>query len=90
MQVFYRAVRGARRAAVTTYEATRVVFCCAAMERQWGRLIGFGVRGCARSTSRDVNLFGDRAQVGGRTILEVTAIAFCPWCGETVEPCRVK
>ncbi len=74
-----------RRSAVTTYEATRVVFCCAAMERQWVRLIGFGVRGCARSTSKDVNLFTDRVQTNGKTVLEVEAIAFGPWCGEAVE-----
>jgi hypothetical protein len=81
MRVFYR-VRCARR--VATYEVTRVVFCCGEMERHWGRLIGFGVRGCKTSTSADVNLFTDRAQVGGKTILETTAIAACPWCGETV------
>ncbi len=86
MRVYYRAVRSA----VTTYEATRVAFCCAAMKRFWGRLVGFGVRGCARSTSADVNLFADRAQAGGKSVLEVTAIACCPWCGEAIEPCRVK
>ena len=83
MRVFYR-VRCARRVAVTTYEATRVVFCCEAMERQWGRLIGFGARGYKASTSRDVNLFSERTQTGGKSVLEVTAIAACPWCGEVV------
>lgn len=90
MRVFYRAVRCARRVAVTTYEATRVVFCCDGMRRQWGRLIGFGVRGCARSTSRDVNLFTAIPQANGKTALELTPILYCPWCGEVVEPFRVK
>ena len=83
MRVFYR-VRCARRSAVTTYEATRVVFCCTEMERQWGRLVGFGVRGCKASTSADVNLFADRAQVGGKTVLEATPVVFCPWCRQRV------
>ena len=34
MKVFYR-VRCARRSALTVYEATRIAFCCAEMERQW-------------------------------------------------------
>ena len=89
MKVFYR-VRCARRAAVTTYEASRVVFCCADMRRQWDRLIGFGVRGCARSTSRDVSLFTAITQTNGKTVLEVTPIIFCPWCGAAVEACIAK
>ena len=52
-----------------------------------GRLIVFGVRGYKRSTSRDVNLFSDRAQAGGKTILEVTAVAACPFCGEAIQCC---
>ncbi len=89
MKVFYRVPRR-QRAALTVYEAARVVFCCAAMERQWGQLIGFGVRGGERSTSCDVNMFSDRAQANGKSVLELTAIESCPWCGQTVETCRVK
>ena len=90
MRVFYRAVRCARRAAITTCEVTRVVFCCGDMERWGGKLVGFGVRGYARSTSDSVNLFSDRAQANGKTVLEVTPIAACPWCGEAVETCLEK
>ena len=59
------------------------------MQRQWDRLIGFGVRGYKRSTSADVNLFSDLAQASGKTILEVVAITACPWCGEAVATCQV-
>ena len=47
MQVFYRAVRRA----LVVYEQTRVVFCCAAMQRHWGHLVGFGAKEC-QSTNR--------------------------------------
>jgi hypothetical protein len=90
MRVFYRSVRSARAPFITTFEATRVEFCCAEMERQWDRFVGFGIRGCLRSTSADVNLFTDRTQANGKMVLEVTAIAACPFCGEAVEPCREK
>jgi len=39
-----------------------------------GELIGFGVRDCAASTSRDVNLYRDRPQANGQTILEVVPV----------------
>ena len=90
MRVFYRVPRCARRSAVTVYEATRVVFCCEEMKRHWGRLVGFGVRGCPHSTSRDVNLQMVRPQANGGHVVEVTPVAHCPWCGETVEICREK
>ena len=61
-----------RRAAVTTYEAIRVMFCCDEMKRQWGRLIGFGVEELRGVDQRYVNLFTDLAQANGNTVLEVT------------------
>ena len=90
MRVFYSVPKCASRSAVIVYEAVRVIFCCAEMKRYWGRLIGFGVCGYARSTSRDVNLFTAIPQAGGKTVLEVTPIACCPWCGKAIEPCRMK
>jgi hypothetical protein len=60
------------------------------MCRWWGLLIGFGARGRATSTDRDVNLFLDRPQVNGRSVVELVAIGFCRFCGQPVETCRVK
>ena len=90
MRVFYRVPKCACRSVVTVYEVTRVVFCCEEMKQQWGRLIGFGVKDCLRSTSRDVSLFTAIPQVNGNFLLEVTPVACCPWCGEAVETCREK
>ena len=86
MRVFYRCVRRA----LSVYEETSVAFCCPSMALQWGRLLGFGVRGSPASTSREVNLFVDRQQANKRTILEVFPIQYCPFCGEAVETVRVK
>jgi hypothetical protein len=86
MRVFYRTLRRS----VTVYQETRAVFCCAAMARQWGRLIGFGARGIEACTSREVSLFLDRPQANGRTVLEIVPIRCCPFCGETIETMRVK
>jgi hypothetical protein len=86
VQVFYRACHSS----IVVYEQIGVSFCCREMERQWDRLIGFGAKDCPRSTSRDVNLFTLRPQANGKPVLEVTPFAFCPWCGEAAEPCRVK
>lgn len=88
MRVVYRA--RAPRGAATVYESKDVRFCCERMRRWWGVLIGFGVRGCPASTSREVNLFHSRSQVGSAAALEVVAIDHCPFCGESVETCRVK
>jgi hypothetical protein len=85
MQVFYRVVRRA----LIVYEQTRVVFCCEAMREQWGRVIGFGAKGCSRSTSRDVNSYHCHPQKKG-FIVELVPIQFCPFCGQVVETCRVK
>jgi hypothetical protein len=35
------------------------------MALQWGRLLGFGARDITACTSREVNLFIDRAQANG-------------------------
>lgn len=86
MRVFYRALRRS----VLVYQQTRVSFCCAEMEHQWGRLLGFGARGIAACTSRDVSLFIDRQQANGRTILEVVPIQHCPFCGEAIVTVREK
>lgn len=67
-----------------------VRFCCAGRCRVRSELIGFGVRGHAASTSREVNTFTDKAQAGGGTVCVLTEIQHCPFCGEPVETVRVK
>ena len=86
MRVFYRTVRRA----LCVYQQTRVTSCCAAMARQWGKLLGFGSRGVPPCTSNDVNLFVDRPQANGRMILELVPIQHCPFCGEAIEAVREK
>src|SRR5262245_55577117 len=52
MRVFYRASQGRTG---TVYERTGPAkFCCVEMCRWWGVLIGFGMRGCERSTISEV------------------------------------
>jgi type IV pilus biogenesis protein CpaD/CtpE len=86
MRVFYRSVRRA----VVVYQQTRAVFCCAEMKRHWDQLIGFGARGVNACTSREVNLFLDRPQAHGRSVLELVPIQCCPFCGEVIETVREK
>jgi len=86
MKVFYRSLRRT----LVVYQQTRAVFCCAEMARRWGKLLGFGARGIAACTSREMSLFLDRAQANGRTILEVVPIRCCPFCGEEIEIVREK
>jgi hypothetical protein len=86
MRVFYRSLRRS----LPVFEQTDVAFCCAGMARQWGKLFGFGVKDATASTSRNVNLFVDRPQANGRSILEVVPIQHCPFCGETIETVREK
>jgi hypothetical protein len=89
MRVVYRVLRPRRPGAPLTYQqAEPVKRCCADMARWWGNLIGFGVRDVPASTSAAVNLWRDRPQANGRTILEVVPIQRCPWCGEPIETCR--
>jgi len=86
MRVFYRALRRS----VLVYRQTKVSFCCTEMTRQWGKLLGFGARDIPACTSREVNLFIDRHQANGRTILQLVPIRHCPFCGEFVEMIREK
>jgi hypothetical protein len=86
MRVFYRCLRRV----LPVYEQIDVAFCCSGMALQWGRLVGFGARGVTACTSRDVNLFVDRPQANGRSILELVPIQYCPFCGEPIETGRVK
>jgi hypothetical protein len=86
MRVFYRALRRS----IVVYQQTSVTFCCAEMERRWGKLLGFGARDVSACTSREVNLFADRQQANGQTILEMVPIRYCPFCGEEIETVRVK
>jgi len=90
MRVLYRARPAACGSFVVFEQAAPVRWCCEGMCRHWTNLIGFGVRDCAASTSRDVNLYRDRPQANGGTMLEVVPVAFCPFCGEAIEPCREK
>ncbi len=84
MRVYYRSKSGS-----PVYEQTAPVkFCCVEMCRWWDVLIGFGVVGHDRSTSKEVNLCMPRAQANGRILAEVVPVEFCPWCGEPVKACR--
>ena len=83
MRVLYRSVR-------SVYRQGRVDFCCAAMCRWWGLLVGFGAKGGAASTSNEVNLYLDRPQVNGGVAVELIPIDHCPFCGEAVEVHRLK
>ena len=87
MRVSYRSVPGP---VVTFEQAGPAKWCCADMARRWGALVAFGVRGQQRTTNREVNLQTPLPQANGKVLAGVTAIQFCPWCGEAVEVCRVK
>ena len=90
MRVCYRA-RKNRCGTETVYEQTgKVRFCCEDMRRVWGDLIVFGVKGYARTTSRDVSLCVPRPQADRRFVWDVIPVLFCPHCGEAVETCRMK
>jgi len=87
MRVSYRSCPS--RTGEPVYEQTAPVkFCCAEMCRRWSVLIGFGVLGHDRSTSREVNLSIPKPQAKGHTLMEVVPVAFCPWCGQPVEVCQ--
>jgi len=92
MRVEYVAVSRRRSGApgLVVYRPGRVTFCCAAMRRWWGVLVSFGVRDCPASTSREVNLYHERPQANGKTVLEVVPIDYCPFCGENIVICRRK
>ena len=90
MRVCYRSRPGRKpRGPVAVYEqAGAVRFCCETMQRVWGGLVCFGVRG-QPTTSREVNIFSLCPQ-GSALAAVVTEIHFCPWCAEAVEVVRVK
>lgn len=87
MRVSYRACtcKGA-----TVYEQTDVCFCCEDMRREWGIMLGFGICGHPRTTSREVNLFGLHQYSTGTIIPSICEIRFCPWCGEEIVVIRVR
>jgi hypothetical protein len=72
------------------YRPSQAKFCRVEVNRSWGQLIGFGVRDCPASTTRDVNLFLTKPQTNGASVLEVVPVQCCAWCGEMVETCRTK
>jgi hypothetical protein len=41
-------------------------------------------------SSREVNVFTDRAQANGGTVCILTEIQHCPFCGEPIEAVRAK
>ncbi len=88
MRVTYRSGCGRYE---TVYEQIAVHFCCREMQDEWDILVGFGVKGHRRTTSREVNIFtSHHMQRSGNCILGLTEIRFCPWCGEEVVVVRVK
>jgi hypothetical protein len=73
------------------YEQTgSLVFCCDRMRREWGILIGFGLKRHSRTSCREVNLFGLHQLSTGSIIPVITDIRYCPWCGEEIEVVRMK
>jgi hypothetical protein len=92
MRVTYRSLPGrGLKGPVAVYEQVGPVsFCCADMCREWGLLIGFGIKGHPRTTSREVNLQTLHPQSSGSIVQGITEIRCCPWCGQEVEVCRVK
>jgi hypothetical protein len=89
MRVSYRSCR--KRRCSTVYEQTGLLtFCCDKMRVEWDILIGFGLKGHPRTSSREVNLFGLHQFSTGTIIPVITDIQFCPWCGEDIEVIRVK
>jgi hypothetical protein len=90
MRVFYRACSGHHPLAPVVYEQTDVTFCCDTLCRCWDVLVGFGVKGCLRSTSREVGIFTSHAQANGKPVVGVMPVDFCPFCGEVIQTCRVK
>src|SRR5258708_3856906 len=75
MRVSYRSRWAKHPAGEVVYEQTDVDFCCEPLRRCWGVLIGFGAKGCLRSTSRAVAIFATRPQANGKTVQEVVPVA---------------
>lgn len=54
------------------------------------RMIGFGVRDCPKSSSKEVNIWTRIPQARGMFTWGLVEINYCPFCGEAVETCRLK
>lgn len=89
MRISYRTYRG-RRSPV--YEQVgETCFCCRQMRDEWGILVGFGVKGHPRTSSREVNVFTSYlALASGNGVQGITEIRYCPWCGEEIEIACLK
>jgi hypothetical protein len=88
MKAFYLRKRG--RVGTVYGQSGEPVFCCKAMADQWGQLIGFGLVRQSLSTSREVNLFFRLVQIGREPLCILTAIRYCPFCGESIQSCLAK
>ena len=61
----------------------KTVICCAAMQEEWGCIIGFGEKfGMATNKDRNVNLY---YPILNGDAFDATPINFCPFCGEKIE-----
>jgi len=63
-------------------------FCCDGMRRVWADLIGFGLKGHARTSYCGVGLFTVYGEYLPRPIPGVIDIRYCPWCGDRIEVVR--
>jgi hypothetical protein len=61
------------------------IFCCPAMEREWGRLIEFGLRGFSRPENLCACLYTHHLLSDNAIVSCLETIQFCPWCGEQIE-----
>lgn len=93
MRLLCRSIHNHRpRGPCRVYElAGPLLFCCGDMADWWDILIGFGVRGHPRTSSREVNLFTSVVpQSNGGLVIGITEVRNCPWCGEPITVCRIK
>src|SRR5579859_1147757 len=60
-------------------------FCCATMEREWGRLVEFGLRGFSRPENLCACLFTHHLLSDHTIVSGLERICFCPWCGESIQ-----
>src|SRR5262245_60913948 len=87
MRLFYRAKQGTE---VTFEQTGPVTFCCLRMCELWNVLVGFGAPGCRASSCREVCVWQAVPQTNGKPICNLVPISHCPFCGQAVEPIRVK
>jgi hypothetical protein len=89
MRVSYRSCRN--RECYTLYEQIGPLdFYCEDLRREWDILIGFGIKGRPRTSSRHVNIFGLHQFSTGSIVPVINDIRYCPWCGDEIEVVRVK